>query len=170
MQRCNRCKVEKPLDGFHKNRKKENGHSPECKTCANKRSKLRYQREGEKLRRQMAEQRKRDYEYRLEIERRSRAKNKERHRPGKNARQSIRNRILASDKFLIIQKDLIRIYSSSCWKCGTLNNLSLDHILPLSRGGNHSAGNIMSLCKSCNSSKGNRLLAEWRYRDKIGAD
>lgn len=161
--------MEKPLSEFHRNKNKPNGHSPECKKCANARSASRYAREGEKLRGQMAAQRKRDYEYRLEIERRSRAKNKEKHRPGKNARQSARNRLISKSRFDIIDKDLKRIYGSECWKCGTRENISLDHVIPVSKGGNHSIGNMMSLCRSCNSSKGNRLLVEWRYREMIGA-
>jgi 5-methylcytosine-specific restriction endonuclease McrA len=169
MQKCNRCKVEKPVSEFHRNRKRENGRCPECKVCANTRATKRYEREGEKLRKQMADQRKRDYEYRLEIERRSRAKNKEKHRPGKNARQSIRNRKLSNNPFEIINKDLKRVYRSECWRCGTKENLSMDHIVPITRGGNHAVGNIMTLCRSCNSSKGNKFLAEWRYRELIGA-
>jgi hypothetical protein len=36
-----------------------------------------------------------------------------------------------------------------------------DHIIPLSKGGPHSAENFMPLCKRCNSSKGNKDLIEW---------
>lgn len=163
MQRCQHCKIEKKLSEFHRNKSRPNGHTPECKVCANARSARRYAKEGEKLRRQMAEQRKNHYEYRLEIERKSRAKNKEKHRPGKNARQSIRNRFLGSAPFTIIDKDLRKIYSSPCWNCGTLENISLDHVIPISKGGTHSIGNMISLCRSCNSSKSNKLLSEWRY-------
>jgi len=164
VQSCNHCKAQKPLSEFHKNKNKKNGHSPECKACANLRSKLRYQREGEKLRRQMADQRKKDYEYRLEIERRSRAKNKDRYRPIKNATQSKRNRLINKKEYEILEKNLRRIYDSECWFCKTKENISLDYVIPLSRGGTHSAGNMLSLCRSCNSSKGNRLLSEWRYK------
>ena len=164
MQRCQHCKIEKSLSEFHRNKNKTNGHCPECKVCANARSAKRYAREGEKLRRQMAEQRKRDYQYRIEIERRSRAKNKNKYRPARNARQSIRNRFLHSTPFVVIDKDLRKIYNSPCWKCGTCENISLDHVIPISKGGTHSVGNMISLCRSCNSSKSNKLLSEWRYR------
>ncbi len=39
--------------------------------------------------------------------------------------------------------------------------LEMDHVIPLSRGGNHTADNIVPACRSCNSSKGNKLLSEW---------
>lgn len=169
-RKCWRCQQEKSLSEFTRNKNDKYGHGKECKTCSRERARERYQKHGSKMRKQMAAQRQRDYEYRLEIERRSRAKNKEKHRPSKNARQSVRNRVLANSKFEIIEKNLRRIYNSKCWKCGSTKNLSLDHIIPLSKGGNHSAGNIMTLCRSCNSSKSNKLLAEWRYKELIRGD
>ena len=163
-QKCQTCKIEKSLSDFHKNKNMPTGHTPQCKLCTSERSKRRYQKAGEKMRQQMAEQRKRDYEYRLEIERRSRAKNKDRYRPIKNATQSKRNRILNNTEYKILPKDLHKIYNSNCWACGSKENISLDHVIPLSKGGTHSVGNMLSLCRSCNSSKSNRFLSEWRYR------
>lgn len=164
MQRCQHCKIEKPLSDFHKNRNRKNGHCPECKVCANKRSAKRYAKEGTKLRKQMAEQRKREYEHRINIERKSRNRHKEKYRYSRNARQSVRNKVLNANEFLLLDKDLKRIYNSRCWNCQTNDNISLDHIIPISKGGKHSVGNMLSLCSSCNSSKGNKLLSEWRYK------
>ena len=41
-----------------------------------------------------------------------------------------------------------------CKKCGAIKNLSLDHIKPVSKGGENSLDNLQVLCKSCNSKKG----------------
>jgi 5-methylcytosine-specific restriction endonuclease McrA len=38
---------------------------------------------------------------------------------------------------------------------------ALDHIHPRSKGGAHSLDNVLVCCKSCNSSKGDKLHAEW---------
>lgn len=38
---------------------------------------------------------------------------------------------------------------------------SMDHVIPLSRGGHHSNDNIVLACLACNMSKGNRLVSEW---------
>lgn len=43
---------------------------------------------------------------------------------------------------------------------------TLDHIVPLSRGGAHSLGNAAICCETCNSSKGAKLLSEWRRRGR----
>ena len=49
-----------------------------------------------------------------------------------------------------------------CTYCGATENLSIDHIVPLSGGGAHSPDNLCIACKSCNSSKGAKTLAEWQ--------
>lgn len=44
-----------------------------------------------------------------------------------------------------------------CLKCGTEDSLSLDHIVPLSTGGTNDEDNLQTLCKRCNSAKGNSI-------------
>ena len=58
--------------------------------------------------------------------------------------------------------DLRRLREQPCVGCGTTDNLTVDHIIPLSRGGRHTIGNLQSLCGSCNSSKHARFMVEWR--------
>lgn len=36
-----------------------------------------------------------------------------------------------------------------------------DHVIPLSRGGATTRDNVVAACRHCNTSKGNRTLAEW---------
>lgn len=40
---------------------------------------------------------------------------------------------------------------------------TVDHVVPLIRGGTNYEGNLVPACKSCNSSKSARTVAEWRY-------
>ncbi len=46
---------------------------------------------------------------------------------------------------------------NTCQICRTTENLSLDHILPWSKGGRHTVDNLRVLCRPCNSSRGNRV-------------
>lgn len=40
----------------------------------------------------------------------------------------------------------------------------VDHVIPLSRGGNHDESNLVACCVPCNCSKSDKLLSEWRGR------
>lgn len=48
----------------------------------------------------------------------------------------------------------------ACTYCGQPGS-TLDHVVPLARGGRHSIENLTVACVSCNSSKGAKLLEEW---------
>ena len=41
-----------------------------------------------------------------------------------------------------------------CLKCGAEDGLSIDHIVPVSKGGQNTLGNLQTLCMPCNISKG----------------
>lgn len=47
-------------------------------------------------------------------------------------------------------------YGGRCAYCGNRRPLERDHVVPLSKGGPHTASNIVPACKSCNSRKGAR--------------
>ncbi|HUI93621.1 MAG TPA: HNH endonuclease [Chitinivibrionales bacterium] len=49
----------------------------------------------------------------------------------------------------------------ACVFCGAKDNLTVDHLIPWSRGGNGSSDNVVFSCKSCNSSRGDRGIFQW---------
>lgn len=50
-----------------------------------------------------------------------------------------------------------------CVYCEDLSSdLHCDHIVPLSRGGDNSIGNLATSCASCNLSKNDKLVSEWK--------
>ena len=54
-----------------------------------------------------------------------------------------------------------------CWYCGKKtepSKLTIDHVFPRSKGGDNDMDNIIMVCKSCNSSKGNMDLFEWYFQ------
>jgi HNH endonuclease len=44
-----------------------------------------------------------------------------------------------------------------CKHCGSKQNLCIDHVFPLSRGGKSTARNLQVLYRPCNSAKGNKI-------------
>jgi 5-methylcytosine-specific restriction endonuclease McrA len=57
----------------------------------------------------------------------------------------------------------------SCAYCGSNEKLTVDHVVPLSRGGTSDLSNLVPCCFSCNSSKGNKTANEWiEYNLKRG--
>lgn len=45
----------------------------------------------------------------------------------------------------------------TCLACGTSDRLTVDHILPVSKGGADDLDNLQTLCHSCNARKGARV-------------
>lgn len=51
-------------------------------------------------------------------------------------------------------KWLVSLYEHRCAYCGNFSkDITIDHVMPLSRGGNNTLGNIVPACRSCNSLK-----------------
>lgn len=60
-------------------------------------------------------------------------------------------------------KEIIESTNGMCTYCRqTFEKLTLDHVVPLFRGGAHDISNAVAACRSCNSSKGKKLLSEWK--------
>ena len=96
--------------------------------------------------------------------------------PGANERHTMA--VPALTKKIIRQREwnrkvLINKYNATCAHCGDQVNLihdhpkqaTIDHILPLSRGGLDNLTNMQLLCNDCNQSKGNRLEEEINHEE-----
>ncbi len=59
-------------------------------------------------------------------------------------RQIVRDRILKRDGY-------------KCCRCPNTENLEIDHIIPLSKGGRHDEDNFQVLCRRCNRKKSNKF-------------
>lgn len=77
----------------------------------------------------------------------------------RRARQRNAPQIERINRKAIIERD-----NWTCYLCGivcTRNNVTLDHVVPLFRGGTHTANNLRVACRSCNCSKGAKPLHEF---------
>jgi len=58
------------------------------------------------------------------------------------------------------RREILRRDHHSCQYCGSRKRLTLDHVIPRSRGGSHTWDNVVTACERCNSRKGDRTPAE----------
>ena len=58
------------------------------------------------------------------------------------------------------RRDVLRRDHHSCQYCGSNKRLTLDHVIPRSKGGSHTWDNVVTACERCNSQKGDRTLSE----------
>ncbi|MDY0390597.1 HNH endonuclease [Desulfobulbus oligotrophicus] len=54
--------------------------------------------------------------------------------------------------------------SGTCWYCHRrvgYHNLTMDHVIPLARGGRSTRDNLVPCCRECNTKKKSALPIEW---------
>ncbi len=69
-------------------------------------------------------------------------------------RMIYRNKVPYSKRNIMVRDN------HECAYCGSNRDLTIDHIIPASRGGKSSFDNCVTACKSCNHKKGNRTPNE----------
>lgn len=62
---------------------------------------------------------------------------------------------------------VVEFFDGRCAYCGK-PGATIDHIIPISRGGRDALDNVQPACRRCNCSKGARLLSEWPLPDYHG--
>lgn len=61
---------------------------------------------------------------------------------------------------MLSRQNIFKRDRQQCQYCGNKNDLTLDHVMPGSRGGKSSWSNLTTACKKCNSIKGDRTPEE----------
>lgn len=82
-----------------------------------------------------------------------------------------RNLVLATQVAREQRRRILERDGNKCKQCGSTEYLCIDHIIPVSRGGDSSDENLQILCRGCNTAKGNKLAGEdkslYRTRNDI---
>ncbi len=63
-------------------------------------------------------------------------------------------------RIMISRKNIIRRDQFRCQYCGSHDRLTVDHVMPKSRGGKDTWENLVAACTRCNNRKGNRTPDE----------
>jgi 5-methylcytosine-specific restriction endonuclease McrA len=65
----------------------------------------------------------------------------------------------------LCKREVLHRDGHRCQYCGRqTNQLTIDHVMPRYRGGQHSWENLVAACPQCNRRKGGRTLAEVRMK------
>ncbi len=171
---CSRCKQVLPYEAFNANKQLKSGLKSQCKTCQILINAESYQRHQEKRRAQAKEKyaadptsqllavhkyQSKDLDLKNFRSKDWRSRNPEKVRQYRRERRA---RIAGNKSFFVSEKEFIKLYSSPCFECGDKGNIEIEHLIPVSRGGDNSIGNYIPLCISCNRSKHNKTWMEWR--------
>lgn len=159
------------------------------KERASERAKERYKNQSEEER---AQRKKKAHEYYLKTKEQSKARNtkwkianaehykeycreySKQYEQTLNGKEKTMNRKLKRRKYYDSQnpinfkevKEKFDRLGNRCVVCGSCENITIDHIVPLSKGGTNETDNLQPLCKSCNSAKGNKSMKEFmKYRE-----
>lgn len=69
----------------------------------------------------------------------------------------------SSEAKRIWRKHIKEKWNNKCAYCDSEENLTIDHIVPQSKGGVDFTKNVVCCCHSCNQSKGHSSWEEWYY-------
>lgn len=75
-----------------------------------------------------------------------------------------RARLRAADAGVIDQttwRKVVADFDGLCAYCRRRPGITVDHVIPLVRGGKHELSNLVPACKRCNSSKGIKEVQAW---------
>lgn len=175
---CTYCKTTRPISEFRKAPNSPDGYSWRCKPCLNAQYKE-YRRRNPRVTTDADLLRNRNFRLaNPEKYREYRARHYQNHketireaqkrylaaRPGKNASlvRAYLARRAGNTVYKIKDAELRKMRLQPCFYCGAAKSGTIDHIVPISRGGQHSIGNLVPACRSCNGRKHNKFLIVWR--------
>lgn len=183
-KRCNQCGVAKPLTEFHPHKGNRDGYRNQCKACRCSYFRDRYALNDDyrdhhltRNRHHRNERYHTDSAYRTaELARikekrprmvaRERARYHERYQNDPAFRKyrvflntKRRGQKISGGSYSQEEWDrLCAYYDHRCVACGARRPLTVDHVIPLSKGGANTIQNLQPLCRACNSGKCNRTI------------
>lgn len=147
LKKCSCCEQYKPASEFHKDKNKDDGLDPTCKEC----HKLYYQ-ENKQQRQQHQQQYYQTPQGQIALFNGYAKRRK---------REETQGAGITKEQWL----EMMQFFDFKCAYSGILvstkNNRSIDHIVPLVKGGEHEVWNCVPMDKSLNKSKQDKDLEEW---------
>lgn len=154
MKRCTKCGQDKPLSAFGVHKIMKDGLRSVCKVCNNDAAKKYVTENRDEILVRRSEYRRKNRDQIKRSARNDYLRNSDRYKKHARARKA---RIKGATVFKLpngFEDMLYEFYGNKCLYpgCGA-SNLTLDHVKPLSRGGDHAWWNFQPLCQFHNFSK-----------------
>ena len=196
MKNCTKCKASKDLAEFGNRKASKDGLQLSCKACLNASRAAWKKANPEKNAASRAAWRKANPEKNAANNAAWRKANPEKHaansakwyaaNPEKNAarnaawrkanpekeiakRHRRRAREASNGVNLVTATETAAIIAQPCMACDAPAPSTVEHLIPINRGGAHTIGNLAPLCKPCNSSKNDMTWAEWKHSNRAQA-
>lgn len=144
---CGRCLLA-VSDNFHRQAAGLHGFTSKCKSCKNAEIRSAQQRNPNGTIRTRKRWKEQNYEKYLGLK-----------------RDDQRRRRYAKSLESVDDEKWQAMKSLGCLRCGSHEDITQDHVVPLSRSGRNHISNIQPLCRPCNSSKGASVID---YRNSAG--
>lgn len=172
MKTCTKCRVSKPKTEYAKHKLGRDGLRPRCKDCtAADNAAYRARTVGQRAAynaayREQNRDRVSAYNRRWNKENRDRVNEsirqyRQRHRARIAMAKALRRKLGANRKTAELALQRVAYYGGKCYYCGAEAD-TIDHRIPICRGGTNLPANLVPACHSCNSRKRHRTEGEWR--------
>ncbi len=191
VKKCRRCGVVKSPTDFSREKRYRDGLHPYCKACKSANTSRWYKENQDRVRAYRAGiiTKQREYQRRHRARHRARCNAAQRRSYHSGLKYTIRAwRGLHRDRWLASMRaanqrrrfrkignggtytaaewqTLCNQYGNVCLACGAAAPLTVDHVVPLSKGGANGIENIQPLCGPCNSRKGVQTIDYRRDSD-----
>lgn len=163
MKVCSVCRVSKPITEFNKSKAAVDGFQNNCRQCSCAANKKWRMANPDKTRVNAENSRKnllkRNPSYHRDFYAKQYATVEGRLRMITNVNNR-RARLMQAEGDFTAEEfaELCFLYGNICLSCKESKTLTVDHVVPLSKGGNNTISNIQPLCKSCNSQKSSKTI------------
>lgn len=163
LKRCSKCKTLKNFSEFSKHKDHYDGLASTCKKCKQKQDREYYKKNKKKVLRNVRKWASENRDKVNEASRKYWRKNKDRHKLHIIIRRA---RLAEADGSFTKEEwqQLKEKYAHKCAICGEKEpfrqyrkKLTIDHIMPISKGGSNDITNIQPACFNCNSIKKDRI-------------